>query len=221
MPWTSRALPVVTLVSYALAAAGCSGDNDSKGSEPDAPIVQLGAPGETNRVLTEEEAETLGAPTHTQADVDFVHGMIAHHQQALLMTALVPERTERDDLPLLAERMDVSQRDEIAQMERWLEERGVERPPGDDHAAHTGIMPGMLTEEELDELRSARGARFDRLFLESMIRHHQGAVVMVETLLTGGEGGQESQVFQMAQHMDADQRVEISRMTSLLAEMAA
>ena len=82
-----------------------------------------------------------------------------------------------------------------------------------------GLMPGILTEEELDALRAARGARFDRLFLESMIRHHQGAVIMIETLLTRGEGGQEPQVFQMAQNMDADQRVEISRMTTLLAEL--
>ena len=207
---------VAPIASCGLLLAGCSSDDDAGQPDSDAPVVQLGAPGETNRVLTEDETEAIDAPTHTEADVDFVHGMIAHHQQALLMTALVPERSERDDLPLLAERMEVSQRDEIDQLERWLAERDVQLPEGDDHAAHTGLMPGMLSTEELDGLRAAQGAAFDRLFLESMIRHHQGAVIMVETLLTGGAGGQEPQIFQMAQHMDADQRVEISRMTSLL-----
>lgn len=209
-------LLVAPIVSCGLLVAGCSSDDDAGQPDSDAPVVQLGAPGETNRVLTEDESEAIDAPTHTEADVDFVHGMVAHHQQALLMTALVPERSERDDLPLLAERMEVSQRDEIGQLERWLEERDVQLPEGDDHAAHTGLMPGMLSAEELDDLRAAQGAAFDRLFLESMIRHHQGAVIMIETLLTGGAGGQEPQIFQMAQHMDADQRVEISRMTSLL-----
>jgi uncharacterized protein (DUF305 family) len=115
--------------------------------------------------------------------------------------------------------MEVSQRDEMAQMEQWLAERKVQLPEGDDHAAHTGLMPGMLTPEQLDALAAARGDDFDRLFLQSMITHHLGAVEMVEELLTGGFGGQESQVFQLAQHIGSDQQVEIARMRSLLAEL--
>ena len=206
----------VAVVVAALAMAGCSGgDGESSG----APVVQLGAPGATNRVLTDAEAGAITVPAHTVADVAFVHGMLAHHQQALEMTAMVDARTDRTDLPLLAERMDVSQRDEMAQLEQWLDERDVELPDGDDHAAHTGRMPGMLSPEELDALRAAGGERFERLFLESMIRHHLGAVQMVEELLTDGYGGQEPQVFQLAQHIASDQQVEIARMTSLLAEL--
>ena len=217
-----RRTPIATAIAAAALlaiAVGCSAGDDTDDAVADASIVQLGPPGGTNRELTPEEAAELDAPSFTQADVDFVHGMIAHHQQALEMTALVPERTERDDLPLLAERMDVSQRDEIALMERWLDERDVQLPEGDDHATHTGPMPGMLTPDELQALRDTHGPAFDQLLLESMIRHHQGAVVMVETLITGGEGGQESEIFQLAQNMEADQQVEISRMLALLAEL--
>jgi uncharacterized protein (DUF305 family) len=214
-----RSIAAVIAAAALLAVlVGCS-TGDTEDAIPDASIVQLGAPGATNRELTAKEAAALEIPSFTQADVDFVHAMIAHHQQALVMTALVSERTERDTLPLLAERMDVSQRDEIELMERWLDERNVQLPEGDDHAAHTGLMPGMLTPDELQALTEAEGPEFDRLFLESMIRHHQGAVVMIETLLTGGEGGQESEVFQLAQHMEADQQVEIARMLGLLAEL--
>ncbi|HEX7189634.1 MAG TPA: DUF305 domain-containing protein, partial [Actinomycetes bacterium] len=157
------------------------------------------------------------------ADVAFVQNMIPHHEQALVMTALVADRTASSDLPLLAERMDISQRAEISQLEAWLDSHG-------DHAAgshgghashgddHGELMPGMLTEPELSRLESASGRTFDRLFLQLMIRHHEGAVLMVGDLLAQG-GGQEPSVFQLAQHIDADQRVEIARMRSLLADL--
>jgi uncharacterized protein (DUF305 family) len=199
-----------------LVLAGCSSEaqpSDTAGQD-DAPVVQLGAPGERNRVLTAEEASALPAPTFTQADVEFVQMMIVHHAQALEMTAMVESRTDSDDLPLLTERMDVSQQDEIALMQQWLEEREQSTSQSHDH----GQMPGMLTPEQLSQLSEAQGSEFDRLFLQSMIHHHEGAIMMVEQLLTGGEGGQETEVFQLAQHIDADQRVEISRMKHLLAD---
>jgi uncharacterized protein (DUF305 family) len=164
-------------------------------------------------VLTPQEASELPAPSFTQADVEFVQRMLAHHAQALEMTAMVESRTTSDDLPLLAERMDVSQRDEIALMQQWLEDRDQSTALTHDHAQ----MPGMLTPEQIAQLSEAQGPEFDRLFLQSMIYHHEGAIVMVEELLTGGEGGQETDIFQLAQHIDSDQRVEISRMKQLLA----
>jgi uncharacterized protein (DUF305 family) len=210
---------VALFVALAL-VAGCSSDDDDA-AENTAPVVQLGGPGETNRVLTEEEAGELAGPAYTEADVAFVHGMIAHHEQALAMTALVEARAGRDDLDLLAERMDVSQRDEIVQLETWLSDRSEEATVDDGtHVAHDELMPGMLTIEEFAQLEAAHGAEFDRLFLQYMIRHHEGAVVMVEQLLTGGEGGQESQVFQLAQHVGMDQQVEIARMKQVLSELA-
>ena len=155
------------------------------------------------------------ARAYTEADVRFVQGMIGHHAQALVMTSLVPQRTARRELHLLAERIEVSQRDEIATMERWLSARGEAVPAA--HAGHQhGPMPGMLTPEELARLAAASGAEFDRLFLQFMIRHHEGALVMVRELLQSPGAGQESQLFQFASDVDADQRAEIARMQALL-----
>ena len=185
-------------------------------------MVQLGAPGETSRVLSSAEAAAIDVPGHTAADVDFVQGMLHHHRQALAMTALVDERAGRDDLALLAERMDVSQRQEIELLQAWLTERGEPLTGAhDEHVDHRELMPGMLTDEEVAQLEGARDRAFDELFLQYMIRHHEGAVAMVEELLTGGEGGQEPQVFQLAQSIGTDQQVEISRMKTVLAEIAA
>jgi uncharacterized protein (DUF305 family) len=207
-------------VAGALAvASGCDSGNSDPEAESTAPVVQLGGPGETNRVLTEEElASSPSVPGHTAGDVDFVNSMIAHHQQALDMTALVDARAADDGLPLLAERMEVSQIAEIEQLQGWLTARG-EDPEG--FQQHAGMqMPGMLTAEQLAALAAASGEEFDTLFLQSMIGHHEGAVIMVETLLGQGLGGQESQLFQLAQGIESDQQVEIARMKSLLVELA-
>ena len=196
--------------------ASCSSEPEDE--EP--PVVQLASPGQTNRVLTEEEASNLDAPEYTDADLTFVQSMIPHHAQALEMTELVEERTSRADIPLLAERIEISQRDEIALLERWLTDRGQRIPDAHSHHEGMGLMPGMLTDEQLAQLENATGAEFDQLFLQSMIYHHEGAVVMVNDLLTGGEGGQEPEVFQLAQHIDSDQQIEIARMNSLLRQLA-
>lgn len=206
-----------------LALSGCSSDGDDSAPKSDKPVVQLGAPGETNRTLSPEEVEALEEPEHTEADVAFVQGMVPHHQQALEMTSLVADRTTSKKVRLLAERIEISQVDEVAQLERWLTDRGEALPSDDshhgDHADHADLMPGMLTEAELATLRGAEGRRFDRLFLQHMIRHHEGAVVMVEQLLAGG-GGQETEVFQLAAHIESDQLVEIARMKRVLVDGA-
>ncbi len=209
---------VVILGLAALTA--CTSDDE----EPDTPpVVQLGSPGEPNRVLTDEEAEAMDVPAYTDADVEFVQGMIPHHGQALVMTALVADRTSSDDIPLMAERMDVSQRDEIELLEQWLEDRDEEVPDASaDHSHSAGagdLMPGMLTDDELAQLAAATGPGFDRLFLQYMIRHHQGARTMVADLFSGG-GGEEPQVFQLAQLIDSDQSIEIARMNDLLSKLA-
>jgi uncharacterized protein (DUF305 family) len=152
--------------------------------------------------------------------------MIHHHAQALAMTALVPDRTTRGDVRLLAERIEVSQRDEIAQMRRWLESRGEAAPRPDtahaEHAhhgagaAHAG-MPGMLSTSEMARLAAARGSEFDRLFLELMIRHHEGALTMVAELFGTPGAGQDTDVFRIASEVDADQEMEIIRMRGLLS----
>jgi uncharacterized protein (DUF305 family) len=214
----------MSFVRRVLAAAACGlvlvGCTSDPSEESGAPVVQLGGPSESNRTLSDDEAAGITAPGYTDADVAFVQGMIPHHRQALEMTAMVERGTQSRDIRALAERMEVGQTDEIAQLENWLTERDEDVPGahGQHGAGHDELMPGMLTVEELAQLRSARGNRFETLFLQYMIRHHEGAVQMVGELLRGDAGGQEPQVGQMAQHIDSDQKIEIARMHGMLAE---
>ena len=149
--------------------------------------------------------------------------MIGHHAQALEMTKLVPSRTTREDMRLLAERIDVSQRDEIAQMQQWLRQRGEAIPSVDEqqHMAmgHGHLMPGMLTLADLERLSRATGPEFERLFLEYMVRHHEGAVAMVRRLFGTPGAGQETETYRFATDVEADQRAEIARMRALLEKM--
>ena len=174
-----------------------------------------------------------GRRRYTDADVRFMRRMIGHHAQALAMTDLVPARTSRDDMRLLAQRIEVSQQHEIGLMRRWLRDRHEEVPSQDDNLEHHGAsadaghaagrheapMPGMLTRQELAGLAGATGAAFDRLFLELMIRHHEGALTMVAELLATNGAGQETDVFRFASEVDADQRAEIARMRTLLGTL--
>lgn len=208
---------VASAAVWGLLLVGCTSEPDAEPApaQDDAPVVKLGAPGEGNRTLSPEEQESLGeVPGHTAEDVAFVQGMIPHHRQALEMTAMVERRADDPRLALLAERIEVSQRDEIRQLQDWLVQRGEDPSGHGDHHEHH-LMTGMLTDAELARLARSRGDRFDRLFLLSMIRHHEGAIAMVAELLDGA-GAQEPAVFQIAQHLDADQRVEIARMKRLL-----
>jgi uncharacterized protein (DUF305 family) len=177
-------------------------------------VVQPGAPGQPSRVIESGRASPL---KFTEADVRFMQGMIGHHQQALDMTALLRTRTPRDDMKMLALRIEVSQTDEIKMMQRWLESRGQEVPSL--HAMHmhgATLMPGMLTQDEMDRLAAATGPAFDRLFLEGMIRHHGGALVMVKDLFAAG-AAEDAEIFGFASDIEADQRMEIDRMKGMLA----
>jgi uncharacterized protein (DUF305 family) len=183
---------------------------------------------------------------YTLADVRFMQHMIAHHGQALAMVALVPSRTSREDIRLLAERIDVSQKTEIAMMQRWLRERGETVPDADAAPTHSmaghdmaampmapaapagstempnGVaMPGMLTPSQMAALQKASGSRFDEFFLQDMIQHHEGALTMVAALFASRGAGQEPEIFRFASDVDADQRAEIARMRALLGSSAA
>ena len=188
--------------------------------DPAPPIVQPGAPGQPSRVIAADQAVDLSQVQHTAADVRFMQGMIGHHQQAVEMTALLRTRTAREDMRALGLRIEVSQVDEIKMMQRWLEVRR-QNVPGP-HAMHmhgATLMPGMLTEEEMARLADANGAEFDRLFLEGMIKHHAGALTMVKDLFSTPGAGQESEMFAFASDVDADQRMEIDRMSAMLREL--
>lgn len=231
MTFRTRALPSRTHlgpgVALALSAAllvGCSQEQEAPAAVAQN-VVQGGAPGEGSTVLDPEDVPVIEAPTHTQADVDFMKQMIGHHAQAIVMTSLVPERSDNEDLVLFVERMDISQVAEIEQMQQWLAERGEDMPDVDGmgHSGMAGmaegdLMPGMLTAEELTALEQATGEDFERLFLEGMTRHHQGAIDMVEQLFAL-DGGQEQTVFQLAAHIQSDQAIEIQRMAAMYADL--
>lgn len=158
-------------------------------------------------------------PTYVAADVRFMQQMIRHHAQALEMTALVPARTRRPAFLLLSERIEVSQRDEIALMTRWLRKHNepvaATGATGDHSQATHDHMPGMLSQDDLAGLGRATGAPFEQQFLTLMIRHHEGALVMVDQLFTAPGAAQNSEIFRFASDVDSDQRTEIRRMRDL------
>ena len=203
------------VVAAALAAA-CGGA--AAGSI--APIVQPGAPGQQPRRISAGEAANLSGVSHTAADVRFMQRMMRHHAQALEMTALVALRTAREDLRLLAERIEVSQADEIKTMREWLEARSAQVPDAHAHPGATeASMPGMLTAREMSRLADARAAAFDSMFLELMIKHHEGALLMVTELFASPGAGQESDIFAFATDVMADQQMEIARMRRMIGAL--
>jgi uncharacterized protein (DUF305 family) len=194
----------------------------STSSAPDPPpIVQPGAPGQPSRVITAAAAADVSKVDYIDADIKFIQGMIGQHAQALEMVALIPTHTTRDALRLLGERIDISQKDEIQMMQQWLSARGQQVPGLNAMHAHGAtLMPGMLTEEEMARLARAKDAEFDRLFLEGMIKHHEGALIMVKELFAMSGAGQEVSIFSFANDVDIDQRMEIQRMGALLDVIA-
>ena len=183
-------------------------------------IIQPGRPGEASKVVGAEASARSAALPHTPADAKFMQGMIGHHAQALEMTALAYANSTSEEMKLLAKRIEVSQIDEIGMMKEWLTARGEKLP--DEHAHHAGdhaLMAGMLTQAEMKRLAAAKGVEFDRLFLEGMIKHHQGALTMVKELFATPAAGQDAEIFAFASDVDADQSMEIDRMAAMLAAL--
>jgi uncharacterized protein (DUF305 family) len=182
-------------------------------------ILQPGAPGQATRSITTEQATDLSKVGATAADIKFMQGMIGHHAQAVEMVALIKDRTANPDMNRLGLRIQVSQDDEMNMMRKWLSERGAAIPGPHAHHEPGGFMPGMLTSEEMAALAAAKGVEFDRLFLQGMIKHHGGAIQMVEELFKTPGAGQEGGIFAFASDVDADQRMEIDRMGAMLREI--
>ena len=207
-----RRAPAAIVLACA-AAAGWS----CRTTGADVPIVQPGAPGQAGRVIDAGNAANIVAVRYTDADVAFMRQMIGHHAQALELTALLRSHTRSEDMRKLAARIDISQADEIAMMRSWLTHRGQALPdPHAHHAPGAALMPGMLSPEEMARVAAARGAELDRLFLEMMIKHHEGALTMVERLLATPGAGQEPEMFAFVSDVDTDQRMEIDRMAVML-----
>ena len=184
-------------------------------------VVQPGAPGKPSSTLPPSTRATL--PPRSPANVDFMQGMIVHHSQAVEMTALIASHTENKDLRSLGARISSSQSDEIKFMRRWLVARGepvsmaAAGMPGMDMSREPmGLMPGMLTPEQMEALRKAKGAEFDHLFLTGMIQHHDGALTMVKDLFDTAGAGQDADLFNFATDADNTQRAEIRIMRTML-----
>jgi len=176
----------------------------------------------------QEEAKTR----YSQADVDFMTGMIGHHAQALIMSDLADEAGASNPIRILTARIINAQKDEIATMQRWLKDRGQPVPQvhidglnlmvhtsDNEHVDHTKMV-GMLSQEQLEELAAAKGSDFDRLFLTYMIQHHKGATSMVDTLFSSDGAGNDELSFRIASDINVDQLTEIARMELMLEEMS-
>ena len=186
------------------------------------PIIQPGAPGQQSRLITAEEASALAGMEYSLGDIQFLQGMIPHHAQAKEMSALAESRTNNEAILAVAARITLSQDDEIAMMQDWLGDRGLEVTAEDAHH-QSGFMrmAGMLTDEEMAALAAARGSEFDRLYLESMIQHHQGALDMVEDLLDQRGSVQDPLLYEFTSDVTSDQTSEIERMVTLLASFSS
>jgi uncharacterized protein (DUF305 family) len=179
---------------------------------------------------------------YTQADIDFMTGMIHHHAQAIVISKWAESHGASAAVQRLTARIINAQTDEITLMRTWLGDRDAPVPmvdsmgnvtmpgqapampamPGMDHSAHAGHameMPGMLTTAQMDSLRSARGPTFDQRFLTYMIQHHRGAVAMVQTLFSNHGAGQNETIFKFAADVEVDQTTEIRRMLQMLLEL--
>lgn len=216
---TRRSLCLALLLA-ALATASCASS---------APPSSAPAPGpsgaDVSRLEALYQARTDSAfQTVHEADARFMTGMIHHHAQALVMSALAPQNGASESIRTLTGRIINAQTDEIGVMQRWLRDRGRPVPEVDASGHMMGghmHMTGMLTPAQLDELAAARGPEYDRLFLTYMIQHHNGAVEMVDVLFATDGAAQDDFVFKLASDIQVDQRTEVARMQRMLDAMPA
>jgi uncharacterized protein (DUF305 family) len=209
------------LAAVALVLAACAGSRKSTEIAPQ-PVAIKG-----NVAAAANAKADSNRFAFTEADVNFMSGMIHHHAQAIAMSKLAPTHGASQSLQTLAARIINAQGDEIRLMQQWLRDRHQEVPEptptgmkmkmgGEEHEM---LMPGMLTEEQMARLDAARGPEFDRLFLTFMIQHHQGAVSMVTDLFASYGAAQDETVFKFANDVNVDQTTEIARMQRMLAAL--
>ncbi|MFD8023373.1 DUF305 domain-containing protein [Streptomyces lavendulae] len=208
-----RFLGAALAAALLLTLTGCQdgGGGGGRAAEDSPVVVAPGKPGEKSRTLSPEQAaKERPDDSPNAADQAYVRHMTEHHRQALTMSSLAPDRASSDAVKRLAERIAAAQRPEIGAMEKWLSRYP---PPGSDTGAHDHVaMPGMATQQQIEELTGARGADFDRLFLKLMTAHHEGAVKMAGEALAQGNNGA---VEEMANEVVATQTAEIHRMRAM------
>ena len=186
--------------------------------ETEHPIILPGAPGQNSKLISPTEATNIASTKYVKADVDFLQGMIVHHQQAIVMSQLAAKRTNNKTIIDLANRIDSSQEDEIDFMRSWLESR--DEKPNKEHAHHHMKMVGMASPEELQQLRDSDSTEFDKLFLKLMINHHDGALEMVKDLKQYPGTAYDSILNEFISELVNDQGVEIERMNGIAVNLS-
>ncbi len=215
----SRKILRHSLIAVLLSSASIAAAQDAR-------IVQPGAPGQVTRQISADQAVALANSSYSPADVMFMQHMIVHHRQAVEMAALVGNRTNREEVVALAGRIDASQADEMEFMTKWLADRGQPAEMAmmnhSGHASHEmKPMMGMASPVDMQRLAATKGGDFDRLFLQLMITHHEGAVKMVKELLTQPGSAYDPVMFEFTNDVDTDQTAEIERMNALLASLSS
>jgi|TARA_B100001093_G_scaffold8417_1_gene8151 uncharacterized protein (DUF305 family) len=186
----------------------------------DAPIIQPGAPGEESKILDPNIASNIAGARYVEADINFLKGMIIHHQQAITMSRFANKRTNNKTIIDLANRIDVSQEDEINFMESWLNSR-KEIVPNTSHNHHMHMeMSGMATPQQLKNLENSQSTDFDRLFLQLMIAHHDGALEMVKDLKKFPGSANDPLLNEFVSDLVNDQSVEIERMNLIAVNLS-
>jgi uncharacterized protein (DUF305 family) len=209
----------------AVAAGACSHSSAGSPSATPSPKPAPSAQGE-QAAIAKARADSARHP-YTDADIQFMTGMIGHHAQAIVMSGWAPTHGASPSLQVMAERIINAQQDEIATMQTWLRDRQQPVPeakPGPmkmkmNGMEHEMLMPGMLTDAQMHELDAAKGPEFDRLFLTYMIQHHRGAVSMVQNLFSTPGAAEDEVTFKLANDVSADQTSEITRMETMLAAL--
>ncbi len=221
----SRRFPVLGLAFTAVACHATSQQVQPAPTpaQPPAAPAPMTREASNRAAMAKAAADSVRHP-YTRADIDFMTGMISHHAQAILMARWAPTHGASPGVLTLCSRIINAQTDEINLMSQWLGDRRQPVPEPSPHgmkmmmngAEHVMLMPGMLTDEQLQRLDQARGADFDRLFLADMIQHHKGAVSMVKELFDSYGAGQDDLVWKFASDVNIDQTTEISRMEKML-----
>jgi uncharacterized protein (DUF305 family) len=220
-PSPARWTTAVLAATFAVAACSSS----SRGAAQPSPQPATSERGEI-AAIAKARADSVRHP-YTEADVHFMSHMIGHHAQAVVMAGWAPTHGASPSVRTLAERIINSQQDEIATMQRWLQDRRQPVPEASatgmkmkmSGADHMMLMPGMLTQDQMKQLDQAKGAEFDRRFLTFMIQHHRGAVTMVQDLFGTYGAAQDETVFKFANDVNVDQSTEIARMQTMLAAL--
>jgi uncharacterized protein (DUF305 family) len=214
---------MTAVLATAFAVAACS--SSSRGAAPVSPQPATSDRAELT-AIAKARADSVRHP-YTEADVHFMSHMIGHHAQAIVMSGWAPTHGASPSVRTLAARIINAQQDEIATMQRWLQDRRQPVPEADatgmkmpmNGADHVMLMPGMLTPDQMTQLDQAKGSEFDRLFLTFMIQHHRGAVTMVQDLFGTYGAAQDETVFKFANDVNVDQSTEIARMQTMLTAL--